>query len=229
MRHVLRIRFALASLLLGYGCAANAPAPSAGPTSAERVAHQEGYLDGKKAEANAARAELEARDAEILALRTRVAEFERGDAERRTTDQELNECREALATEHERSAALQTALDARAFDAEVARAKALGAVGRKRELAECHALSMLCDTLLRAFLAAAASDEERRALANVGVSQEAAPALGSSVRKSPAPAPEDPVDEQPCCRVCHAGYACGNSCISRAKQCHKPPGCACDG
>jgi hypothetical protein len=33
----------------------------------------------------------------------------------------------------------------------------------------------------------------------------------------------------PCCRVCHTGKACGNSCISRSKQCHKGRGCACDG
>ncbi|WP_323019869.1 hypothetical protein [Pararhodobacter sp.] len=32
-----------------------------------------------------------------------------------------------------------------------------------------------------------------------------------------------------CCRVCHQGYACGNSCISRNRRCHQPPGCACDG
>jgi len=31
-----------------------------------------------------------------------------------------------------------------------------------------------------------------------------------------------------CCKVCSKGKACGNSCISRAKTCHKPPGCACD-
>lgn len=32
-----------------------------------------------------------------------------------------------------------------------------------------------------------------------------------------------------CCRVCRAGQACGNSCISRAYTCRQPPGCACDG
>jgi hypothetical protein len=32
-----------------------------------------------------------------------------------------------------------------------------------------------------------------------------------------------------CCKVCRTGYACGNSCISRSKQCHQPPGCACNG
>ena len=31
-----------------------------------------------------------------------------------------------------------------------------------------------------------------------------------------------------CCRTCTTGKACGNSCISRDKQCHQPRGCACD-
>ncbi len=31
-----------------------------------------------------------------------------------------------------------------------------------------------------------------------------------------------------CCKTCRKGKACGNSCISRAKTCRKPPGCACD-
>jgi len=31
-----------------------------------------------------------------------------------------------------------------------------------------------------------------------------------------------------CCRVCTTGKACGNSCINRDRQCHQPPGCACD-
>lgn len=31
-----------------------------------------------------------------------------------------------------------------------------------------------------------------------------------------------------CCKTCRKGKACGNSCISRSKQCHKPRGCACD-
>lgn len=34
---------------------------------------------------------------------------------------------------------------------------------------------------------------------------------------------------QSCCKVCKAGKACGNSCISRDKACHQPPGCACGG
>ncbi|MDP3940211.1 MAG: ComEC/Rec2 family competence protein [Deltaproteobacteria bacterium] len=31
-----------------------------------------------------------------------------------------------------------------------------------------------------------------------------------------------------CCRICTRGKACGNSCINRAYQCRRPPGCACD-
>ncbi len=31
-----------------------------------------------------------------------------------------------------------------------------------------------------------------------------------------------------CCKVCSKGKACGNSCISRDKTCHQPPGCACN-
>ena len=30
-----------------------------------------------------------------------------------------------------------------------------------------------------------------------------------------------------CCKVCSKGKACGDSCISRNKQCHKGQGCAC--
>jgi hypothetical protein len=31
-----------------------------------------------------------------------------------------------------------------------------------------------------------------------------------------------------CCKVCHKGKACGDSCISVEKECHQPIGCACD-
>lgn len=31
-----------------------------------------------------------------------------------------------------------------------------------------------------------------------------------------------------CCKRCSAGKACGDSCISRDKTCHKGKGCACD-
>jgi len=32
-----------------------------------------------------------------------------------------------------------------------------------------------------------------------------------------------------CCKHCRKGKACGNSCISKKKECTKPKGCACDG
>lgn len=32
-----------------------------------------------------------------------------------------------------------------------------------------------------------------------------------------------------CCKVCTTGKACGDTCISRDKDCHVGPGCACDG
>jgi hypothetical protein len=31
-----------------------------------------------------------------------------------------------------------------------------------------------------------------------------------------------------CCKRCSAGKACGDSCISKDKTCHKGKGCACD-
>jgi hypothetical protein len=36
------------------------------------------------------------------------------------------------------------------------------------------------------------------------------------------------LDREGCCKTCRKGKACGDSCIARDKQCHKPPGCACD-
>lgn len=36
------------------------------------------------------------------------------------------------------------------------------------------------------------------------------------------------VSQNYCCRICTTGKACGNSCISRYKNCTKAPGCACD-
>lgn len=32
-----------------------------------------------------------------------------------------------------------------------------------------------------------------------------------------------------CCKVCKAGKACGDSCISKKSTCTKGKGCACDG
>ena len=38
-----------------------------------------------------------------------------------------------------------------------------------------------------------------------------------------------PRTSQYCCKVCSAGKACGDSCISRDKVCRVGAGCACDG
>jgi hypothetical protein len=32
-----------------------------------------------------------------------------------------------------------------------------------------------------------------------------------------------------CCKICTVGKACGDTCISRDKECHVGSGCACDG
>ena len=44
-------------------------------------------------------------------------------------------------------------------------------------------------------------------------------------RFEPVPVPE----QRSCCRICTSGKACGDSCISASKTCHKGGGCACNG
>lgn len=39
---------------------------------------------------------------------------------------------------------------------------------------------------------------------------------------------DNQIISQACCKQCSKGKACGNSCISRDKTCHKGSGCACD-
>lgn len=41
--------------------------------------------------------------------------------------------------------------------------------------------------------------------------------------------PDLPVFDAACCKVCHKGKACGDTCIARTKTCHVGPGCACQG
>ncbi|MBN9078175.1 MAG: hypothetical protein BGN87_06160 [Rhizobiales bacterium 65-79] len=41
--------------------------------------------------------------------------------------------------------------------------------------------------------------------------------------------PMTPIPVQGCCKVCHKGKACGNTCIARDRECHAGAGCACDG
>ena len=67
-------------------------------------------------------------------------------------------------------------------------------------------------------------------------------ALGAEIAaQPPTPIPPTPMPTHPpqptpvtqptrrvCCKICRKGKACGNSCISRDKTCHQPPGCACN-
>lgn len=67
------------------------------------------------------------------------------------------------------------------------------------------------------------------ALAIAGILMPADPA---SIIRRPDPSTDIPWSTIPvegCCKTCSAGKACGDSCISREKRCHKAPGCACDG
>lgn len=45
---------------------------------------------------------------------------------------------------------------------------------------------------------------------------------------APAEASAECIPASECCKVCSKGKACGNSCISERKTCHKGRGCACD-
>lgn len=50
----------------------------------------------------------------------------------------------------------------------------------------------------------------------------------AAAEEAPAPTTASCIPADQCCKVCDAGQACGNTCISRAKVCHKGHGCACD-
>lgn len=47
-----------------------------------------------------------------------------------------------------------------------------------------------------------------------------------AIKPAPRSIPEDGGGGR-CCKVCHRGKPCGDSCISAGKACNKPPGCAC--
>lgn len=62
---------------------------------------------------------------------------------------------------------------------------------------------------------------------------DAAPARAASSRRAEVEAPTEAqpmacTPEATCCKVCTKGQACGDTCISREKRCHKGRGCACD-
>lgn len=43
------------------------------------------------------------------------------------------------------------------------------------------------------------------------------------------PDSDDSSPARTCCKICRTGCACGNTCISCSKTCHRAGGCACDG
>lgn len=172
----------IAGALLGLGCASPAPPQPAEPTGAERVARQEGYLDGRKMAARKFQAELDAKQEEVTRLQADIAELKRAEAGFGQTASALLTCQEALQASSEQVAALEQALEDRYRSGEVTRAKALGPAGRKRELSECYAQSMLCDNLLSVFLDAASGDAERQTLANLNARLQ----RGEQIQSSPA-------------------------------------------
>jgi beta-lactamase superfamily II metal-dependent hydrolase len=52
--------------------------------------------------------------------------------------------------------------------------------------------------------------------------------VAKPVTSSPSPDGRGGQGVRTCCRVCTTGKACGNSCISRDRQCHQAAGCACN-
>lgn len=56
----------------------------------------------------------------------------------------------------------------------------------------------------------------------------AAFAAGSLLAWGPAAEPKPEPEPEVCCKICHKGKACGDTCIARDKQCEVEPGCACD-
>jgi hypothetical protein len=159
-------------------CGGTAPAPAAeaaGPTAGEQRMYQAGYQDGREREARLIAAAVLAKDAELGALRTRVASVQR-----------------------EASAQASEAASLRVCEAELQ--------ATRSQLLEAEARSSAQQRM----------PESSSPRANGFTS-------GSESESYDAPA------SSPCCKVCRKGKACGNSCISRSKECHKGAGCACDG
>jgi hypothetical protein len=85
--------------------------------------------------------------------------------------------------------------------------------------------------LCAAFLVAAASDAapaEPTLSHDWGTAPEPAQPARAAVQDYRAASnPLECIPREQCCRLCDKGRACGNSCISADKNCHKGRGCAC--
>jgi hypothetical protein len=122
-------------------------------------------------------------------------------------DVEIARAREQLATKDAELATLRET-------AQTAQASVASAKGTEAALASC-------ETELQISRQRTAELEQASSNASAHGSDRAP--VGRS-----EPAKSEPVSV-PCCKVCRKGKACGDSCISRAYECHKGPGCACDG
>lgn len=91
-------------------------------------------------------------------------------------------------------------------------------------LRSLHALAVVCTVLVAGPTFAAGGHP-----ASAPDQTNSAPYLDQQITLVPWDLEQSfPAIETACCKVCSKGKACGDSCISRKKTCHKPPGCACD-
>lgn len=82
-------------------------------------------------------------------------------------------------------------------------------------------LARAASVVVLAFLGVAAANHEPLAVVPENESTLTAPSASELDEASC-------IQRSECCKVCSKGQACGNTCISRSKNCHKGRGCACD-
>jgi hypothetical protein len=68
----------------------------------------------------------------------------------------------------------------------------------------------------------------RRGVVIVGVVAAFVALVGPAAAQAGNEAPNACIPASQCCRICHVGKACGNSCIQATRTCHKGRGCACN-
>ena len=93
-------------------------------------------------------------------------------------------------------------------------------MSRTRVLSGCVAVMAIAHVL-----GAWSAGAEASATAPVGAAGSVVSGRGDEVVDA---VPLQCTPEAMCCKVCSKGQACGDTCISREKSCHKGRGCACD-
>ncbi len=96
-------------------------------------------------------------------------------------------------------------------------------------VARLRALDGKLATAVRRLERNAAVEARRAARAEAAEALREARERARTQRSFPEPTTSWPERSSACCKVCSTGKACGDSCISRSKMCHKGAGCACDG